>query len=51
MSIISSKNFGVTRVPTATAIDADVVAALDVIQIAHRRLCTVARGVREKLID
>ena len=37
-SIISSKHFGVTGVPTATAIDADVVAALDIVQIAHWQL-------------
>ena len=37
-SIISSKHFGVTGVPTATAIDADVVAALDIVHKPHRRL-------------
>ena len=37
-SIISSKHFGVTGVPTATAIDADVVAAIDIVHKPHRRL-------------
>ena len=37
-SIISSKHSGVTRVPTATVIAADVVAALDLVHKPHRQL-------------
>ena len=37
-SIISSKHSGVTRVPTSTAIAADVLAGLDVVHKPHRRL-------------
>ena len=37
-SIISSEHFDVTGVPTATAINADVVAALDIVHKPHRRL-------------